>query len=189
MRADDERECVDYLRANLPRLHRTAYLLCGDAHLADDLVQSTAVALYLHWRRVRAADNVDGYVHRVLVRKHLDAKRLAWSRVVLTASPPDGAAGGPEQESTVEDRDAMAGALARLPVGQRTVLVLRFYADLSVEDTAAVLGCSVGNVKSQASRGLAALRQFVEQGDDDGVAASRTTAVRVAAARALEQAR
>ena len=163
MRPDDERECVAYLTANLPRLHRTAYLLCGDAHLADDIVQSTAVALYLHWRRVRAADNVDGYVHRVMVRKHVDTRRLAWSRVLLTEIPPEPPASG--GESTVEDRDAMAAALARLPVGQRTVLVLRYYADLSVEDTAAVLGCSEGNVKSQASRGLAALRDLVGQPD------------------------
>ena len=173
MRADDERECVDYLRANLPRLHRTAYLLCGDAHLADDLVQATAVALYLNWRRVRAADNVDGYVHRVLVRKHLDTKRLAWSRVLLAGDPPDGPAAVPGGESTVEDRDAMAAALARLPAGQRTVLVLRYYADLTVEDTAAVLGCSVGNVKSQASRGLATLRHLLEQRGSDSAAALR----------------
>jgi RNA polymerase sigma-70 factor (sigma-E family) len=173
MRADDERECVNYLRANLPRLHRTAYLLCGDAHLADDLVQSTAVALYLHWRRVREADNVDGYVHRVLVRKHLDTKRLAWSRVLLAGYPPDGPAAGPGGESTVEDRDAMAAALAQLPAGQRTVLVLRYYADLTVEDTAAVLGCSVGNVKSQASRGLATLRHLVERRGSDSPAAGR----------------
>jgi RNA polymerase sigma-70 factor (sigma-E family) len=180
MRADDERECVEYLGANLARLHRTAYLLCGDAHLADDIVQSTAVALYLHWPRVRAADNIDGYVHRVLVRKHLDTKRLAWSRVVvLTAHTPDPPTAAKVGESTVEDRDAMAAALARLPVGQRTVLVLRYYADLTVEDTAAVLGCSVGNVKSQASRGLAALRNLVGQRDDS----SATTV------RAMERAR
>jgi RNA polymerase sigma-70 factor (sigma-E family) len=173
MRADDERECVEYLRANLPRLYRTAYLLCGDAHLADDIVQSTAVALYLNWRRVRGAVNVDGYVHRVLVRKHLDTKRLAWSRVLLTEHPPDRPLAPPDGESAVEDRDAMAAALARLPVGQRTVLVLRYYADLSVEDTAAVLGCSTGNVKSQASRGLAALRDLVGQPDDDGASPVR----------------
>jgi RNA polymerase sigma-70 factor (sigma-E family) len=168
MRAEDERECVGYLSANLHRLHRTAYLLCGDAHLADDIVQSTAVALYLHWRRVRAADNVDGYVHRMLVRKHLDTKRLAWSRVLLLDHAPERPGDPSVAESTVEDRDAMAAALARLPVGQRTVLVLRYYADLTVEDTAAVLGCSTGNVKSQASRGLVALRELVRQPDDDG---------------------
>jgi RNA polymerase sigma-70 factor (sigma-E family) len=160
MRQDDERECVDYLTASLPRLHRTAYLLCGDGDHADDIVQSTAVALYQHWRRVRAADNVDAYVHRMLVRKYLDTKRLAWSRVLLTDRAPERPAPG---GSTVEDRDELDAALARLPPGQRAVLVLRYYADLSVEDTAAALGCSSGNVKSQASRGLAALRELVRR--------------------------
>jgi RNA polymerase sigma-70 factor (sigma-E family) len=161
MRPDDERACVEYLNASLPRLHRTAYLLCGSATDADDIVQATAVALYLNWRRIRAADNVDGYVRRVLVRKYLDTKRLAWARVLLTNRAPDrpAVAGG----STLEDRDELASALARLPAGQRTVLVLRYYADLSIEDTATALGCSKGNVKSQASRGLAAMRELIER--------------------------
>ena len=93
MRPDDERECAEYLRASLPRLHRAAYLLRGDATEADDIVQATAVALYLHWRRVRAADNIEGYVRRVLDRP------------------------APPVQSTVEDRDEMSGALARLRRG------------------------------------------------------------------------
>jgi RNA polymerase sigma-70 factor (sigma-E family) len=155
MRPETQREYVEYLTGSLPRLHRTAYLLCGDRYRADDIVQATALALYVHWRRVRAADNVDGYVHRTLVRQYLNTQRLAWSRVLLTTRVPDSLA---PPDSSVEERDALAGALAGLPPGQRTVLVLRYYCDLSVEDTALAMRCSTGNVKSQSARGLSALR-------------------------------
>lgn len=155
MRADEEQEYVDYLRARLPRLHRAAYLLCGDAHHADDLVQGTALALYRKWSRVRAADNMDGYVHRVLVNQFLGEKRRPWSRVLLSDRTPE-----PEPRAGVDlaERDAVREALALLGPRQRAVLVLRYYCDLPVEQTAAVLECSVGNVKSQTARGLARLR-------------------------------
>ncbi|WP_309226208.1 MULTISPECIES: sigma factor, partial [Micromonospora] len=79
MRPDLEREYVEYVRARLPRLHRTAYLLCADAFQADDIVQATLTALYVHWKRAAAADNLDGYVHRILVRRYLDERRRGWS--------------------------------------------------------------------------------------------------------------
>jgi RNA polymerase sigma-70 factor (sigma-E family) len=153
-----ERQFVEYVSGRLPRLHRTAYLLCGDSTRADDLVQSTITSLYLAWPRALAADNIDGYVHRILVRRHVDDRRRAWSRVLLLQRTPDRAASPPP---SVEDAHAVQAALARLPAGQRAVLVLRFFSDLSVEETAAALGCSEGNVKSQTSRGLAALRRLL----------------------------
>jgi RNA polymerase sigma-70 factor (sigma-E family) len=158
MRSESEREYVEYVSARLPRLHRTAYLLCGDADRADDVVQATITSLYLHWRRASAADNLDGYVHRILVRRYLDERRRPWSGVVLTADAPDRAASA---DHSVEDRDTVTAALRRLPKGQRAVLVLRYFCDLTIEDTAAALGCSAGNVKSQSARGLAALRQIL----------------------------
>lgn len=158
MRAESERDYEEYVSARLPRLHRAAYLLCGDADRADDVVQATLTALYVQWRRARAAQNIDAYVHRMLVRRYFDEKRLAWSRVVLTASLPDKPAQPP---STVEDREEVLAALHRVPRGQRAVLVLRYFCDLSVEETAKALGCSIGNVKSQSARGLAALRQVM----------------------------
>jgi RNA polymerase sigma-70 factor (sigma-E family) len=167
MRAEAEREYTEYLRARLPRLHRAAYLLCGDAHLAEDLVQSTALSLYRKWRTVRAADNVDAYVHRVLVNQFLGEKRRPWSRVLLSNRPPDLAVAA---SSSVEDRDAVRAALARLGPRQRAVLVLRFFCDLSVDDTAAALHCSTGNVKSQTARGLAAMRKLLGAGDPAGMA-------------------
>lgn len=161
MRPDLEREYVEYVRARLPRLHRTAYLLCTDAFQADDIVQTTLTALYVHWKRAAAADNLDGYVHRILVRRYLDERRRSWSRVLLGDHLPD----LPDPaEHEVEERDALLTALRALPKGQRAVVVLRYFGDLSVEATADALGCSVGNVKSQCSRGLAALRAALDAG-------------------------
>jgi RNA polymerase sigma-70 factor (sigma-E family) len=159
MRPELEREYVEYVSGRLPRLHRTAYLLCGDAHRAEDIVQATLTALYAHWKRAARADNIDGYVHRILVRRYLDERRLRWSRVQLGDLPDRPAA---EPASGLEDRDELLTALRALPKGQRAVIVLRYLSDLSVEQTAEALGRSAGNVKSQCSRGLATLRELME---------------------------
>ncbi|MGC4895125.1 SigE family RNA polymerase sigma factor [Micromonospora sp. DT31] len=156
MRPDLERKYVEYVTARLPRLHRTAYLLCADAFQADDIVQATLTALYLNWKRAVAADNLDGYVHRIMVRRHLDERRRGWSKVLLGDRVPELSA---PADHGVEERDALVTALRSLPKGQRAVVVLRFFADLSVEATAEAMGCSTGNVKSQCSRGLASLRE------------------------------
>jgi RNA polymerase sigma-70 factor (sigma-E family) len=158
MRGDGQQEYVEYVSARLPVLHRTAYLLCGDLHLADDIVQATTTALYVHWHRARAADNLDAYVHRTLFRKYLDEKRSFWARVRLAPSAPEVPA---RPSSTVEDRDLLQQALQRLPRTQRAVLVLRFLCDLSIDDVAEILRCSSSNVKSHTSRGLSALRQVL----------------------------
>lgn len=158
MRLELEREYVEYVSGRLSRLHRTAYLLCGDAHRAEDIVQVTLTGLYLNWKRAVRADNLDGYVHRILVRRYLDDRRLRWSRVRLGDLPDVPTADG---ESRLDDRDELLRALRALPKGQRAVVVLRYLSDLSVEQTAEVLGRSVGNVKSQCSRGLAALRELM----------------------------
>ena len=158
MHADHEREFVEYVSARLPALHRAAYLLCGDGHLADDIVQAAATALYRHWRRARAADSLDAYTHRILVRKYLDEMRGGRFRLWLTPTPPERAA---PAETDVEERDTLRAALAGLPRSQRTVLVLRFVCDLSVTDTAVILRCSPSNVKGHTSRGLAALRRVL----------------------------
>ncbi|GAA2703892.1 MULTISPECIES: SigE family RNA polymerase sigma factor [Actinoplanes] len=155
MRSDLEREYVDYVAGRLPRLHRAAYLLCADRYQADDIVQATVTALYMNWKSAVRADNLDGFVHRILVRRYLDERRRRWSRVLLGDHLPERP--GPA-DTRVEARDELLTALRALPKGQRAVVVLRYFSDLSVEATAAALGCSVGNVKSQCSRGLAALR-------------------------------
>src|SRR5581483_9371865 len=138
MQADAEQQYVEYLTARLPRLHRIAYLLCGDRHRAEDIVH--------------------GYVNQILFREFLGLKRLGWSRVLLTERPPDRA---DPADTTVEDRDAVMAALARLGNRQRAVIVLRYFCDLSVEQTAELLGCAEGTVKSQAARGLQTLRELL----------------------------
>jgi RNA polymerase sigma-70 factor (sigma-E family) len=160
MRAELEREYEEFVRGRLARLHRTAYLLCGDAHRADDIVQATLTALYVNWKKASGIDNIDGFAHRVLVRRYLDERRLPWSRVRL-GDVPDRTATSPRPEQSIGDRDELMAALRGLPKGQRAVIVLRYFDDLSVEATAAALNCSAGNVKSQCSRGLAALREVL----------------------------
>ncbi|MGY0004992.1 SigE family RNA polymerase sigma factor [Micromonospora sp. I033] len=159
MRAEDETEYVEYVTARIPVLHRTAYLLCGDAHQADDIVQTTLTKLYRHWRRAAGADNTDAYVRRMLVRTYLDDRRGGWSRIRLMSETPDRPAAG---ASPIEDRQAVRDLLAGLPPAQRAVLTLRFACDLSVAEVAGLLGCSAGNVKSHTSRGLAALRRRLD---------------------------
>ncbi len=146
---------VEYVSAQLARLHRVAYFMCGDAHRAEDLVQATLVSLYAAWRSAKNADNLDGYVHRILVRRFIDERRSPWARVLLRDRLPDTVE---EPDDAVVERAAIVQALRQLPAGQRAAVVLRYYSDLSVEQTAAALGCSTGNVKSQCARGLAALR-------------------------------
>ncbi|MGH3373773.1 MAG: SigE family RNA polymerase sigma factor [Actinoallomurus sp.] len=142
----------------LPRLRRTAYLLCSDWYRADDLVQSTITQLYVKWRRARTADNLDAYVRTMLIRQFLGEQRTGWrSRVSVTDSVPEAPELMPDLESGLDLRRA----LEAVPPRQRATLVLRFFCDLSVEQTAETLGCSAGNVKSQTSRGLTALRAVV----------------------------
>jgi RNA polymerase sigma-70 factor (sigma-E family) len=155
MLPESEQEYVNYVSARLARLRRAAYLLCGDADLADDIVQITLTTLYVHWQRATAADNLDAFVHRIMIHRYVDEKRRSWSRVALWADAPNHPAA---DTNYVEERDLVVAALRRLPKGQRTVVVLRFFCDLSVDETARTLGCSTGNVKSQCARGLAALR-------------------------------
>jgi RNA polymerase sigma-70 factor (sigma-E family) len=160
MRSDSEAEYVDYVSARLTTLHRTAFLLCGgDAHRADDIVQVTITRLYQRWKQASRADNLDAYVHRMLVHTFIDEKRRSWSRVFLLNRVDETVVGTIEADTAVEQRDELVTALRRLPPKQRAVLVLRFLCDRSIEEVAEILGCSQGTVKSHASRALAVLRE------------------------------
>ncbi|MEU8261652.1 SigE family RNA polymerase sigma factor [Micromonospora sp. NPDC048999] len=145
----------EYAAARRGALRRTAYLLCGDWYLADDLVQDALAGLFVRWRRVRAGGEVDPYVRRMLVNGYLATHRRGWRRELAVADLPETAAPGHGDDGT---RDVLLRALSDLHPSQRAVVVLRYWEDLSVEQTATVLGCSTGNVKSQAARGLAHLR-------------------------------
>jgi RNA polymerase sigma-70 factor (sigma-E family) len=155
MRDGSDDEYVEYVTARVPALRRLAYVLTGDGHRADDLVQQTITTLYVKWQRARAADNLDAYVRTMLIRGFIDEKRLAWSKVRLRWETPEPA---PVTDGGTEDREVIRAALRRLPRRQRAVLVLRFFYDLPVDEVARILDCSPGTVKSHTSRGLNALR-------------------------------
>jgi RNA polymerase sigma-70 factor (sigma-E family) len=163
-RAEDD-DFVAYYNARARQLRTTAYLLCGDWHLAQDLTQLTFTKLYRVWRRVERQGSLDPYTHRVLLRAYLDERRRPWRREVSTESvDPDPA--GVEGHSP-DDRVVLWAALSALPPRQRAVLVLRFWADLPVEQVAAAMGCSAGTVKSQTSDALTRLRRVLGSQLDD----------------------
>jgi RNA polymerase sigma-70 factor (sigma-E family) len=145
-----------YVAARRAKLFRTACLLCGDPHRAEDIVQDTLARLYANWPRVSRADNVDGYVRRVLVNSHYSDRRRPWRREAASTTSIDLPL---EPGMAAEDADAIWTAIRSLPPGQRKVVVLRHIWDRSVEETAADLGISTGTVKSQTRDALAALRR------------------------------
>ena len=152
-----------YVAARRPSLRRTAYLLTGDWDRAEDVVQDALTNLFLHWRRASRARSVDAYVRRTLVNSYLSEKRRPWRRERSTDVLPETAYAGPADAG--DERDALRRALATLGPSQRAVVVLRYWDDLSVEETAAALGCSTGNVKIQSARGLAHLREALGRAD------------------------
>lgn len=161
MRAADEQEYIDYVSTALPGLRRIAHLLCKDPHRADDVVQTAITRLYTHWRRARAADDLDRYVRAILVRSFLNEQRLGWARVRLTGAPRDTPSAPVESPPDLETKAVVHTALSRVPPKQRAVLVLRFLCDLPVAEVAEILGCSTGTVKSQTAHGLDRLRKLL----------------------------
>ena len=157
MRADAVEEFTAYVAASAPRMRRTAYLVCGDWQRAEDEVQTALVKLYLAWDRVRARSSLDGFVRTTLVRGLIDERRPLEAGAVA-GRLPDRAAVEP---MAVEERLTVRDALAQVPPRQRAALVLRFYEDCDVAETARVMGCSEGTVKSQTARGLARLRELL----------------------------
>ena len=135
---------------------RAAFLLTGDRTAAQDVVQETAVRLLVSWRRVSAADDPVAYARRTLLHVYLRGRQRRWHGEVPSARLPE-LPTAPAYDA-VDDRDLLRRALAALPPRQRAAVVLRQVEQLSEAETAAVLRCSVGNVKSLTSRGLAALR-------------------------------
>lgn len=163
---NDERsaEFVAFVRAHRTDLMRTATLLCaGDEASAEDIVQTTLTRLYLSWARVRRADSPLAYARRSLTHTFIDETRRAHRRRESTVADPAAAlASEPTAASSdPELRDLMCSALASLGARQRAVVVLRHWHDLDIAETARVLGCSAGTVKSQNARALAHLREHL----------------------------
>lgn len=151
-------EYLAYVHGRSRALRRVAYLLCGDGHHADDLVQETITKLYARWPRLAQVDNLDAYVHTMLVRTFLDERRRGWWKVKLLSTAPE----QPEPHGVpAEERTVLRAALSRVPPRQQAVLVLRFLCDQPVSEVARILGCSEGTVKSQTAHGLTALRKIL----------------------------
>ena len=151
-------EFADYMAARQPSLLRTAYLLTGDRHAAEDLVQTALAKLYLSWDKVQRRELVDGYVRRIMVNENNSLWRRAWKRnEVATGELPEGSAVTAKPDHG--EKAALWEFVQSLPRKQRAVIVLRYYEGLSEAEIAEILGISVGTVKSQASRAIASMRQ------------------------------
>jgi RNA polymerase sigma-70 factor (sigma-E family) len=154
-----------YVVARSPALLRTAYALTGNRADAEDLLQAALAKTYLSWDRIREREAVDGYVRRVMVNT-----RTSWWRRKRVDERPTGElperVGGRDATADLHLHDALWRALSELPKRQRAMVVLRYYEDLSEAETAAVMGVSVGTVKSATSRALATLRATSGLRDD-----------------------
>ncbi|MBE1492613.1 SigE family RNA polymerase sigma factor [Plantactinospora soyae] len=155
---DGFREFVEVRYADLLR---TAYLLTGTRDAAQDLLHAALLKAMRRWRRL---DEPVAYVRKILVNERTNRWRRIGSRELLTATVPDRVR--PDATETVVVRDELMTALQKLPARMRAVLVLRYWEDQSEADTAALLNCSVGTVKSQAARGLTRLREVLASGED-----------------------
>ena len=162
-----------YVVGRSAALLRTAYLLTGNRADAEDLLQTTLAKTYLAWDRIRDREAVDGYVRRVMV----NTQTSWWRRRKVDEHPTDELpepGGGRDATDDLDLHDALWTALASLPKRQRAMVVLRYYEDLSEAETAAVLGVSVGAVKSATSRALAKLRDSSGLWDDPRLAPATT---------------
>ena len=159
MSAGSDADFVEFVHARSAALLRLAVLLTGDRHDGEDLLQIALTKAYRSWWRLRRPELAEAYVRRILVTSVTSWRRRGSARERATELLPDQRVAGSDAE--VADRLVMAQALRMLSPGQRAVLVLRFFEDLSEQQTAELLGCSVGTVKSQTARGLAALRRRI----------------------------
>ena len=158
-----DEEFGEFMRNRASLLHQSAYLLCGDWHLAHDLVQDTLVKAYQHWPRVRQADSPDAYVRRILLNEVRGGWRRRERAVPVSRFPEGGEPVAPDATEDVVRRAGLRQALLALPLRQRATIILRYLEGMSERETAAVLGCSEGTVKSQSARALATLRNFLNR--------------------------
>lgn len=160
---DRDQEYVEFVAAAGGALRRTAFLVCGDWHRADDVVQESLVKLYRSWAKIDRQGNPLAYARRIVVNTALDSGRRSWRREVPTADLSTAQVRPGDHADEHAARDELLTALGTLAPRQRACVVLRYYEDLSVEQTAAVLGCSAGTVRSQSARGLETLRNAIDR--------------------------
>ncbi|WP_435743203.1 SigE family RNA polymerase sigma factor [Nocardioides sp. SYSU DS0663] len=157
----DDAAFTEFAAAARSRLRSTAYLLCGDWDRASDHVQEGLLRVYVAWPRLARRGGEIAYARKAVVSAFLDASRKRSSSERPEPALRDRAS-EEDLASAVADRAALLSALGRLPRRQRACVVLRFFEELDVRETAAALGCSEGTVKSQTSRALASLRAMFE---------------------------
>lgn len=159
--ATADADFTEFVRRVSPSLGRTAWLLTGNQDAAADLVQAALVKTYVAWSRVTPG-TADAYARRILVNENIDRWRRRHGEVVGVYDEPT----SPGFEAGIADRDQVSRMLATLPPQQRRVVVLRYYEDLTEQQTADILGVSLGTVKSTSHKALAALkRQLVTEGE------------------------
>ncbi len=166
MSAQLDTEFREFMHGRWPAMVRLAYALTGDQGHAEDVAQAAFARAYASWPRVRRTGNPEAYVRRIVVNENRNRFRKRRVAERLTDTPPEPGtgtgSGTADATSQYDERSALMAALRRLGPRQRAVVVLRYWLGLTEAEAAAELNCSVGTVKSQASRALATLRQSAE---------------------------
>ena len=165
MSARQDAEFREFMHARWPAMVRLAYGLTGDQGHAEDVAQAAFARAYASWPRVKRSGDPDAYVRQIVINENRNRFRKRRVPERLTGSPPESALVDVPWTDAIreyDERSALIAALRRLGPRQRAVIVLRYWLDLTEQETAAALNCSVGTVKSQASRALATLRESIE---------------------------
>lgn len=155
---DTDVEFTEYVAARQRALVGLAYLLSGDRHAAEDIVQTALARTYLSWNRIRDMNALDAYVRKAVVNEHTSWWRRAWRRVERSSELLPEREPEPGPVVGFEDRHHLWFLVSSLPSRQRAAVVLRYYEGLTEAQTADILDCSVGTVKSQTNRALSTLR-------------------------------
>jgi RNA polymerase sigma-70 factor (sigma-E family) len=164
MHGSDDSEFVQFVDGHARELRRTAYLMCGDWQRAEDATQDALVKLYVAWPRLERSSGLRAYAHRAVTTAVVDQSRRPWRREVGGSALPER---GHDPIQHVDRHLAVVRALQALPRRRRQCVVLRYFVDLSVEETAQHLGIATGTVKSQTARALEQVRDALhEQGLD-----------------------
>ncbi len=159
----DVEEFTSFARNRTPALLRSAYLLTGDQHLAEDLVQASLARTYLAWRRIEAHGNAEAYARRVMYHLQVSWWRRRRVPESVTGELPEPRRTGTDVTEGTDVRLTLRAALRKLPPKQRAVLVLRFFEDHTEAEAAELLDVRIGTIKSQTSRGLARLRAIAPE--------------------------
>ena len=160
-----DEEFTDFVNGRFTALQRFGYLLTGEWHLAEDLVQTSLTKVWFHRKSLRSGSALESYTRTVMVNTSTQWWRRKWRGETPTMTLPELAAAS--EFGTVDDRDRLVRALATLPNRTRAALALRYFEDLPDAEIAEIMGCSVSTVKSSVSRGLARLREHHLLADSD----------------------